>query len=287
MILLKRIYHLLVYSNLFVALCAVALVLTNQISIGEEVAINSKLLFLFFSTLFTYTYLKSRPATIGRESTDHEIWVNGHQQLSKNLLLVSLICTVAFFFRLDFSAQLLVVVLAILTLLYGFVPVPFLKPARKLREFGLLKTFFVALVWSVSTVLFPMTDVEGDNHVLVFLLLRRFLFVLALTLAFEIKDLKHDEAYNIETVPMRLGISNTKLLAQILLFLLIGINLIQYFLLDGNLANMLAVDLSLLVSVFCIQPLNEETSPIWYYAVLDGMMFLQFVFVYIAFKISV
>ena len=283
--LLRKTLHLLVYSNLFIALCAVALVFTNQLTIGEDLNINSSVLFVFFSTLFTYSYLKSRPAASGKELTAHETWVNEHKQLSKNLLLISLICSVAFFFQLNTAAMLTVAVLAVFTLLYGFLPVPFTSPARKLREFGLLKTIFVALVWSVTTVVIPLSGNDVSADMLVFLLLRRFLFVLALTLTFEIKDLKHDEAYSIQTVPMRWGVGNTKLLAQLLLFGLMGVLTLQYFFYDISLGNMLSVNLSLLVSIFCIQPLDEDTPALWYYTVLDGMMILQFVFVLAAYKL--
>jgi 4-hydroxybenzoate polyprenyltransferase len=178
--------------------------------------------------------------------------------------------------------QAIVGLLAAITLFYGFVDIPFLKPARKLRDFGLVKTFFVALVWSVTTVLVPLSGTFVETDMLVFLLLRRFLFVLALTITFEIKDLKSDEEYHLQTIPMHLGISNTKLLVQGILFLLILINTLQYFFFSISLPNMLAVNLSLFVSIFCIQPVNEETKDWWYYFVLDGMMILQFVFVYVA-----
>lgn len=172
--------------------------------------------------------------------------------------------------------------MAVLTALYALVDIPWLQPTRRLRDYGLLKTPLVALVWSVTTVVIPLADLPVDTSLMVFLLLRRFLFILSLTIVFEIKDLLHDREHNLQTLPMRLGVTNTKLLAQALLLGLMGLNTVQYLFFDLSLTNLLAINLSLLVSVLCIQAVKEETGDYWYYAVLDGLMILQFIFVYLA-----
>lgn len=81
---------------------------------------------------------------------------------------------------------------------------------------------------------------------------------------------------------MVLGISGTKLLAQGLLFLLVIVNVIQYAVYYFPLEGMLAINLSLLLSIICIQPVKEELSDKYYYFVLDGMMLMQFLLVYLA-----
>lgn len=282
---LKNILQLILYSNIFIGVCAVALALTNQITVEGEIHFSNTYWFVFFSTMFTYSFLKFRGAGKGASDTSHRTWAQDHVQLSKNILLIALVAAVSFFFMLSRQQQIIVGALALVTLFYGFVDIPLLQPARKLRDFGYLKTLFVAMVWSVTTVVVPLSGTFVETDMLVFLLLRRFLFILALTIVFEIKDLKSDEEYQLQTIPMRLGVSNTKLLAQGILFLLMLINLVQYFFFDVVLMNMLAVNLSLLVSILCIQPVNEDTSDGWYYWLLDGMMILQFIFVYAATKL--
>ncbi len=284
MIALRKFKDFILYSNIFIGVCALALAFTNQVAMEGDIHFNHTYWFVFFSTMFTYSFLKFRRVGEGPSDTSHRTWAQENLQLSKNILVITLVATVSFFFMLSHQQQIIVGVLAVVTLFYGFVDIPFLKPSRKLRDFGLLKTFFVALVWSVTTVIVPLSNTFVESDMLVFLFLRRFLFVMALTIVFEIKDLKSDEEYNLKTIPMRLGISNTKLLAQGVLFLLMLINSVQYFFFDVSLLNMMAVNLSLLVSILCIQPVNEETNDWWYYFVLDGMMMLQFIFVYGAAK---
>lgn len=274
----------ILYSNLFIGVCAVVLTFTNQLTVEGDIRFDTSCWFVLCSTIFTYCYLKFGNAETIPATTGHRHWATKHNQLSKNLLLLSLLATVCFFFLLNTNTKIIVLALAAFTALYGFVNIPVTNPKRKLRDFGLLKTFFVATVWSVTTVVVPLENSFVEPSMLVFLLLRRFLFVLALTMVFEIKDMKSDAQDGLRTLPILFGVSTTKLIAQLTLFALLLINLVQYFFFDIALMNMLAVNLSVFISILCIQPLKEETPEVWYYLVLDGMMILQFVFVYVASK---
>lgn len=280
MFLIRRFIDGIIYSNLFIGICAVALTLTNQVALEGDFHIDKSLGFVFFSTVFTYCFLKFRKTGGAVQNTTHHNWAEEHPQLSRNILLISLIATVFYFAGLAGRVQLIVAVLAAFTALYGFVNIPFTNPKRKLRDFGLLKTIFVALVWSVTTVIVPLGDTSVETDAMVFLLIRRFLFILALTIPFEIKDMAGDRQHNLQTIPNLIGVSNTKLLAQGILLLLSIIIIAQHFFFGLPLGHMLAIDISLLLTIFCIQPIDEETSDWWYYIVLDGMMILQFAFVY-------
>ena len=280
--LLRKLTEAILYSNAFIGLCAVALTLTNQLSIEGAIHFDESLGFVFFSTMFTYSFLKFRGTVAATIHTSHRTWAGRHPQISRNIILISLIATIFFFAKLEVKAQLIVALLAIFTAFYGFVNIPFITPKRKLRDFGLVKTLLVALVWSVTTVIVPLARVPLEENMMVFLLLRRFLFILALTIPFEIKDMSDDREYHLNTLPLKYGISNTKLLAQGILILLMVILTVQYFFFDRSPSNMVAINLSLLVSIFSIGVVKEETREIWYYLVLDGMMILQFCFVYVA-----
>ncbi len=272
------------YSNIFIGVCAIALTFTNQLTVSDTVYFDKSCWFIFFSTIFTYSYLKVKSPAGVNYHTAHRNWAAENPQLAKNILLISLIASVVFFFTLEGNVKMIVLLLAAITAFYGFVEIPFTRPKIKLRDLGLVKTFFVALVWSVTTVIVPLAYAPVTTDMMVFLLLRRFLFILALTMVFEIKDMTGDREHNLKTLPLAMGISNTKLFAQGILMLLLLINLAQFLFFDISLSNMLAVNLSVLLSIICIQPVNEETPDNWYYLSLDGMMIVQFIFVYIAAK---
>lgn len=283
--LLKRSLDFLLFSNIFIGACAVALTFTNQLTVEDSFHLNAACWFVFFSTILVYSSLKFRTADEPVELTAHRAWATKHPQASRNVFLISLIGALAFFFQLNSNMQWMVLALALFTAFYGFIEIPFTRPKIKLRHLGLVKTLFVAIVWSVTTVILPLCESYTEPAMMVFLLLRRFLFILALTMVFEIKDIKGDRQNQLHTLPSAIGVTNTKLLAQGILMGLIALNIAQYFFFDIPLLNMLAVNTSLLLSILCIQPVNEETSERWYYLVLDGMMILQFALVYAATQI--
>lgn len=253
----------------------------NALMLGENLIYAKSTLFVLFSTVFTYSFLKFRKADINN-LTSHQQWADAHPQLHRNIMLVALIGTAVFFLQLGFIQKLYALGLAAFTALYALVELPVAGKLVKLRSIGILKTVFVAVVWSVTTVIIPLGEINRHDSSLLFLLLRRFLFVLALTVCFEIKDIEADSRDGLKTLPMYLGVPNTKLLAQLILLLLAGVNVIQYAIFETPVYDMASVNLSLLISIAAIQPIQKETSPLWYYVVLDGMMVLQFVLVYAA-----
>src|SRR5687768_16786773 len=112
---LRKLTDSLIFSNAYIAFGAVALTLANQLTIRGDIHFDKSLGFVFFSTVFTYSFLKFRnTGTI----TTHLSWAQAHSQLSRNVLLISLIATVSFFARLSGKTQFVVAVLAVLTAFY-------------------------------------------------------------------------------------------------------------------------------------------------------------------------
>jgi len=96
-----------------------------------------------------------------------------------------------------------------------------------LRSIPLLKVFLIAYVWaSVSSVL-PIIDHDqslNDQVALVFLM--QFLFILSITLPFDIRDFRTDYKKHIITTPHVIGIKATKILSllSLLVFSFLFIN---------------------------------------------------------------
>ena len=103
----------------------------------------------------------------------------------------------------------------LLTLLYI---VPFLGGFQKnLREVSYLKIFIVAGVWSGVTAVIPLLSGDyGVNQDLILIFMQRTLFVLALILPFEIRDMQLDFK-DISTLPQKIGVQQTKKFGFVLL----------------------------------------------------------------------
>lgn len=79
-----------------------------------------------------------------------------------------------------------------------------------LREFSLVKTFYVGFVWAMTLVWLPLKHFHFEWFFIIFL------FISAITFPFEIRDLERDDFI---TLPKKIGIENTKYLSYFFLFL--------------------------------------------------------------------
>ena len=79
-----------------------------------------------------------------------------------------------------------------------------------LREFSIIKTFYVGFVWAMSLVWLPLAHFNWSWFFIIFF------FVSAITFPFEIRDLERDQFI---TLPKKIGIQNTKYLSYLFLFL--------------------------------------------------------------------
>lgn len=153
-----------------------------------------------------------------------------HLTLPPNLRLIQLFSLIAFFamgwFLWLLPSQLWwwIAATILLTLFYA---VPVLPGGKNFRNVSGLKIGIIGLVWSIVTVMYPVVLYEKPlDQKLLLLVLQRFLFVSALILPFEIRDLKSD-ALSLGTIPQHIGIQNTKILGM---FLLLVVASLEYWL---------------------------------------------------------
>jgi hypothetical protein len=205
---LQKLLSLYIQGSIHVALSAVALTGLTFISLGLNM--DWLLLgFVFTATITGYNFVLY--AGIAK-------WQ--HRSLPQNLRWIQLFSLLIFFAMLIFLWQLPVrlwwwiALTAALTLFYA---IPVLPNGKNLRHVSGLKILIIASVWAVVTVVFPLvnTNIVFEKAELL-LLLQRFLFIMALALPFEIRDLKND-ALSLGTLPQRIGIQNTKFFGMLLL----------------------------------------------------------------------
>jgi 4-hydroxybenzoate polyprenyltransferase len=167
--------------------------------------------------------------------------------------------------------------LAIISLLYSLPVVRLRGRWRALRDFPLLKVFLIAYVWAAVTVWIPALYLHKSLTTPVVLLLfaRRFFFILALALVFDIRDYTKDILSGTRTFPGLFGIKATKILALLALAvagILIPQGVTHVYLLVLTVPTALAA---------LIVWYADETRPDYYFALLaDGIMVVQFIAVY-------
>ncbi|WP_461534213.1 UbiA prenyltransferase family protein [Sinomicrobium sp.] len=125
------------------------------------------------------------------------------------------------------------IVLFGLILLSFFYAVPLNASVRNIRNFPGIKIFIVALVWSGATVWLPLAnnlDASGSVGLLgedmIIEGIQRFLFVIVLTIPFEIRDMAVDDL-SLGTIPQKVGVKNTRYIGALILLLVLFMELLK------------------------------------------------------------
>lgn len=277
---LERAADFLIYSNIFVALCAMGYTLSACLIFNMPLCLGGLAALSFGGTLGLYLALRLHSARQlrGQEFTERLVWVDRNRTLSWVLFGIGTALAIKGLIATPFEVWIALAPAALLALLYGmpFVPLP---PRYRLRQRNYLKIFLIAGVWAWMASILPYVlyhqspfgpDQIPEAHA-VWLFLSRFLFVVGITLPFDIRDIETDRVYLLSTVPMTLGVPGSILLSRVLLFA-------SWVLLMPVLGTMPSFWLMGILVAFTIWSIGFSASTkneYLYLGWLDGTMLLQ------------
>lgn len=281
---LKKIFFscldFLLFSNLFIAFCAVAQALVTYYLLKVP-ADNYVLAFVFFSTLLVYnlSMLLSKPEEPQKSAFRRVRWIFSHHRFIISITLIATLCLVPLaLLYLSFQAKLLMGFTGLIALAYNL---PFLSLNQKkigLRNIPGIKLFLIALVWSVSCVVLPIIELENNYGISVslgetlLLTTKRFLFICAITIPFDIRDLYQDKLYELKTIPVVFG---EKKAWMICLAMLLGYLALLIFFTRSINADVLGIALTISLTGWLIFKSGLKKNEYYYFLFLDGTMLLQ------------
>lgn len=265
-------------------LCAVAQGLLTFYLIGSK-PIYPVLALLFASTIGIYNFciLITNPPHPDRSLHNRIRWFFAHYRLMVTLTIVSILSLAPLFFLVSFSSKLLLIFLAILSFAYGL---PLFAMGDKkfgLRNIPGLKLILITLVWTMSIVLLPVLEAQANHLATIslrdttILIAKRFLFIAAVAIPFDIRDLFEDKQFGLKTIPVAWGEKNAYLFCQLLLagYLV----LLFLFRNHGFSTDFFALTLSIILTGWLIFRSKWEKNEYYYFFFLDGVLILQYLFV--------
>ena len=278
---LQKFIDLLLYGNFFIATCAVAMLWQTELILYGQFAWNYLTSFVFASTLFLYALHRivgMKKVQSFLEKYRYHI-INRYRHHILLYAFVGGLVATWYFFSLTLTNQLLIVIPAILSL--GYV-LPFFGQQRRLRDFDYLKIFLIAIVWSFITVILPIVERHSWNIQLTDVLImgERMLFIFAITLPFDIRDLKVDEFIKVKTIPAMIGLAKTKYLAGLVLLVAFLIAVILWYLQVYVIATLCALGISYVSTYIFIYFCDQTDHDYYFTALMDGTMIIQFLLVY-------
>lgn len=269
---MRKILDFLLFTNIFISLCAAAQGWLTYMLLGRRVDAEI-LLILFFATLFVYN-AQAVLNKIPQDGTSvyYRIdWLIRHRVLIRLLSFTAGGITCVLFWGLQPAAKIAAVVTGILAISYSFP----LFSTGGLRQIPGLKLFLIAAVWASACVLLPYYESEGmiSSYRLVLLWVKRFLFITAITLPFDIRDMVSDKQSGLKTLATVLGEKK----AVVLSLLLLGLYLLLLILFRPPSFPVTSAGLLLTVLIAGGLILKSTADrPVYFYLFyFDGILILQ------------
>lgn len=200
---LKFIFDAYIQSSIHVSLAVVSLLAVT--SFQFEIRFTETLYFLtFVATLVGYNTIKYG----WRKTTLYRMVPNRFPVLT----ITASVFLLLGFWTLPWKQQMVFLLTGLLVLFYVY---PIQRGSINLRNQQKIKIYWVAFVWSLFTVLFPVVNAKMDSFLVIAVGVHRFVFVLCATIPFEIRDLATD-APSLRTLPQRFGVLSTKWIGVVL-----------------------------------------------------------------------
>ena len=266
---MKSLIRFLVLSNIWVAFCVLGLALSSELLLETVNYQISK--FVFFATIFTYNFQRVVRVKRGASHARKQ-WLVENKRVIYSLILSCGIMCGYYFFQFQAPTQITIAFSAVLSLLYPF----------GLRKVAFSKIFIISLIWTISTMLLLVFE----NYIpitqnIVLHLISRFLFVFAITIPFDIRDLKYD-AQNLETIPLFFGVKKSKAIGVSALFIGALIAIFQSFENSLNYSNLLALILLYFVALIFIRKSDESKEEMYFSFWIESLCILGYFFLIIS-----
>lgn len=177
--------------------------------------------------------------------------------------------------------------IAILTLFYSTPVFKSKKNIFRFREIPYLKIFMIAFVWSAATILLPVIqsgNTYWDEHVIQ-MFFERFLFIFAITIPFDIRDIEADRQGGLKTLPLLLNEKRSMIVSYLSLLIFFIISFFHYRL-HNHWFIIWALGISAFTTFIFLYSKKVRALHYYHYGVLDGTMLLQGLLVYVFFYLE-
>jgi hypothetical protein len=277
-----KIVDVVLYGNIWIAVAALAMSLQTSLLLSGNTRMTPAIAFIFFATLFLYSLhrlvgmSKSRP----------------FQQQGRHLKVFNLRFHLVFFAIISGAAATWFLLhvpfrfhwaVWLPCLAAGGYVLPVLRGKRRLRDLNYAKVFLVSVVWAWITVVLPaMESGLVKNIPMALMAMERALFIFAIALPFDIRDIPFDEHFRVKTIPSQAGARKAKWLAASSLSLMLVLCILNYRIDVYSPGVMIAMAISLAITFLVVIFSNRERHDYYFTGLLDGMMVVQFVSVWLA-----
>jgi len=255
-------------SNIWVAFSALALTLSSEILFQTSNFFISQ--FVFFATLFTYNFQRAVRINKGN-SHARKNWLNKNRKGIYVLMVFSFLMSGYYFANFKLRTQAAILFVGVLSLFYPF----------GLRKIPFAKIFIISFVWVISTMLLlVLENTIVFSEYIAWHLISRFLFVFAITIPFDIRDIKYDSD-KLKTIPLILGEKKSKWLANLAILICVIITIVQQLQNNIILSNFLALILLYFLTLVLITKSDQKNNEMYFSFWIESLSIFSYLFLII------
>ncbi|ANH82257.1 hypothetical protein A8C56_15965 [Niabella ginsenosidivorans] len=268
----RNVFDFLVFSNLFIAFCAVAMCICTVASFHLGKLPVHFVAFIFFSTLASYSihwYLTNADVEVTATRTS---WLKHHKEVHAAFFIISAIGTGIFLLQLAGYWRYIIPAVG-LTLMYTAPKFP--HPVfKRLEKYILGKTFLLAAMWTYVTAVLPFFIVHADWKASFYIyIFNRFTLLFAICILFDIRDRQFDKQTGVKSLVTILPLNKIKILFIVFIVLNLFSSGILYIY-NQSITDLIFLAAPGLFTYFLYPLAIKSKNDYLFYFILDGLMAL-------------
>ena len=268
----KKVFDFVIFSNLFIACCAVLMVRFTKDIFHLPVS-YAFMGFVFFSTLASYSVHWYLTDTKTETTAGRTVWLSSNKRLHFSFFVISAIGSIVFLF-LEISNFKWILPAVFLTLMYSApkIPLPFFQ---NLKQHVWGKTLLLAAMWAYITSALPLLTEHVPWQLEHWLYLtNRFTLIFAICILFDIRDKDHDKNIGIKSIVTLLKANYVKTIFTIAVLLSVATALLLYPYFSGFWMPLILI-VPAFLTYFLYDSAISTANDYLFYFILDGLMALS------------
>lgn len=222
---LRNVFYFLTFSNVTISLaalaqCALTYVILDQHFDYHVIYLETAATLL----LYNFTIWLAKPTIPSQSPFARTRWIFKYEWLLWTNNFLALAVAIYCMLHLSLATLFFFTGIGILSALYA-IPLFKVNGRREgLRHIAGIKVFYIALIWTLSSVGLPVVEMLAQGFkvpwsIVYYLTGMKFIFMLLLTIPFDIRDMQQDSIYKLRTIPTLIGRPYAVLLCYALLVL--------------------------------------------------------------------
>jgi 4-hydroxybenzoate polyprenyltransferase len=279
----------LVFSNLFIGTCVLSFTIKTSIILFGNFGNVHVCALIFAATVFLYCFHKLYRRyrfTEEEHKEQRHRWVDAHIPLYYGITILAFLVALSQMFFMPIRLWVLLSPVSFMALGYS---IPFIKKGEgfiRLRDIRWLKALWIALSYGWLSTFLPIAFVLPVNQLcrpdVMLMFIRNLLFVFALVIPFDIRDVKYDARNGTRTLPIIMGVQGAVNLALALLALFAISTLVSWYFFGLNKWMATALWISAFQTA-CVIPFSKPERPNLFFPLgIESTMLIQCLLVILA-----